>query len=300
MLEAKLIDVIEVGNTLGEGVQWNAADQSVWWTDIQESKLYRLGWPSRRLEIFKMPERLCAFAFTDREDCIVAAFESGFALYDYRRGEMLWQKELVTAGSGVRFNDGKIDRQGRFWAGTMAEDGSGEAKAALFRLDTDGSATQVTNGIQIANGACWSPDANSFYFADSPTRNLYRYDFDTDKGEISNRKLMARTMMNRYPDGATVDSEGYLWSAQWRGARVERYSPDGRSVGCVPLPVSQATCAAFGGENMDLLFVTSARDELNEFVLGREPLAGSLFVVQTPYRGLRDEQFDTSAILSAG
>jgi len=298
MLEVQLLDVIEVNNTLGEGVQWNARDRSVWWTDIQECRLYRLSWPGRELEVFETPERLCAFAFTDSADCIVAAFASGFALYDYRRGQILWQKTLLAPGSGMRFNDGKVDRQGRFWAGTMVEDGSDRCDAGLFRLDSDGSVTEVAKGIRISNGACWSPDADTFYFADSPSRNLYRYDFDAEKGEISNRRLFARTMMHRYPDGATVDSQGYLWSAQWRGARVERYSPDGRSAGCIPLPVSQSTCATFGGENMDLLFVTSARDELPEWTLGRERLAGSLFVCKTPFRGIEDTRFSTQKLLA--
>lgn len=299
MLEVELLDIIEVSNTLGEGVQWNARDRSVWWTDIQACKLYRLQWPSRELEVFDTPERLCAFAFTDRENCIVAAFESGFALYDYQRGEILWQKMLLPENSGMRFNDGRIDRQGRFWAGTMVEDDTrcAEGSAGLFRLEADGTVKTMERDIQISNGCSWSPDGNHFYFADSPRRNIYRYDFDAATGEIANRRLFARTMINRYPDGATVDMEGHLWSAHWRGARVERYSPDGRSAGAVTLPVSQPTCAAFGGEEMDLLFVTSARDSLPEWTLGREPLAGNLFVLQTPFRGLRDPQFNVAELL---
>lgn len=298
MREAQLLDALEVGNTLGEGVQWNEQDQSVWWTDIQECKLYRLQWPSRELEIFETPERLCAFAFTEREGCIVAAFERGFALYDYRRGEILWEKALLSPNSGMRFNDGKIDRQGRFWAGTMVEDDSPDAKASLYRLEGDGTVTQMAGDIHISNGSCWSPDSSHFYFADSVRRSIYRYDFDARSGDIGNRQLFARTMVNRYPDGATVDTEGYLWSAQWRGARVERYTPDGSTAGAIPMPVSQPTCAAFGGENMNLLFVTSARDSLSEWTLDQELQAGNLFVFQTPFRGLPDCRFDAASLPS--
>ncbi|WP_346839549.1 SMP-30/gluconolactonase/LRE family protein [Microbulbifer sp. SAOS-129_SWC] len=291
MLEVELLDVIEVGNTLGEGVQWNARDQSVWWTDIQACRLYRLGWPDCQLEVFETPERLCAFAFTDRRDCIIAAFASGFALYDYRRAEVLWQKTLLAEDCGMRFNDGGIDRQGRFWAGTMVEDGSPRADAGLFRLEHDGSLTQLAGELQISNGCSWDAQGSTFYFADSPRREIYRYEFDSATGELSQRQLFARTMMNRYPDGATVDSEGYLWSAQWRGARVERYAPDGSGAGAVTLPASQITCAAFGGPEMDLLFVTSARDELPQWTLDRERFAGSLFILQTPFRGVEDALF---------
>ncbi|MBB3060885.1 SMP-30/gluconolactonase/LRE family protein [Microbulbifer rhizosphaerae] len=297
MHEVQLLDAFEVGNTLGEGVQWNSQDQSVWWTDIQERRLYRLHWPSRELEVFETPERLCAFAFTDREDCIVAAFERGFALYDYRHRETLWEKVLLLSDSGMRFNDGKIDRQGRFWAGTMVEDDSPDAKASLYRLEGDGTVTQMAGDIHISNGSCWSPDSSHFYFADSVRRSIYRYDFDARSGDIGNCQLFARTMVNRYPDGATVDTDGYLWSAQWRGARVERYAPDGSTAGAIPMPVSQPTCAAFGGENMNLLFVTSARDSLSEWTLDQERQAGNLFVFLTPFRGLPDGRFDAASLI---
>lgn len=296
MRDVRLIDVIEVENTLGEGVLWDARDQSVWWTDIQACRLYRMAWPSRKLEVFETPERLCAFAFTDRDDCIIAAFATGFALYDYRRGQVLWQKTLLSPASGMRFNDGRIDRQGRFWAGTMVEDGSDRDDAGLFRLGSDGTVTQMAGNIQIANGCAWSPDASRFYFADSPSRNIYCYHFDAPSGDIARCRVFARTMMNRFPDGATVDAEGCLWSAQWRGARVERYTPGGRSAGAVPLPVSQPTCCAFGGENLDLLFVTTGTDSLNGCMLEKEPLAGGLFVFQTPFRGLREARFDASGL----
>ncbi|WP_250464710.1 SMP-30/gluconolactonase/LRE family protein [Microbulbifer litoralis] len=299
MLDVQLIDIIDVENTLGEGVQWNHRDNSVWWTDIQECRLYRLQWPGRELEVFDTPERLCAFAFTERDNCIVAAFESGFALFDYRKGEVLWRKTLLPENSGMRFNDGRIDRQGRFWAGTMVEDGSDRADAGLFRLDPDGRVTQVASDIRISNGCAWDPQGEHFYFADTPRRKLYRYDFDAESGDISNRQLFNRTLMHRYPDGATVDAEGHLWSAQWRGARVVRYGPDSRSVGAVTLPVSQPTCVAFGGENMDLMFVTSARESLSEWTLDRERCAGGLFILKTPFKGLQDPVFDSTALLES-
>ena len=293
MLEVNRLDAIQVENALGEGVLWNHKEQSVWWTDIQHCKLYRLTWPARELTVFDTPERVCAFAFTDREDCIVAAFESGFALYDYRRGEILWQKTLLEKGCGLRFNDGKVDREGRFWAGTMAEDGREDAEGVLYCLEPSGTVSAHERDIHISNGCCWNVNSSHFYFADSPRRRIYRYQFDTRRGAISHRDLFARTMSGSYPDGATVDSEGYLYSAQWRGARVQRYAADGTLSGAITLPVSQPTSVAFGGPNLDLLFVTSARESLNEYTLQREPLAGSLFVFQTPFKGVMGFRFDS-------
>ncbi|WGL16065.1 SMP-30/gluconolactonase/LRE family protein [Microbulbifer bruguierae] len=297
MLEVQRIDAIEVGNTLGEGVLWNSTEQSVWWTDIHECKLYRLTWPGRELEVFDTPERLCAFAFTDRENCIVAAFESGFALFDYRRGKILWQKTLLQKGSGLRFNDGKIDRQGRFWAGTMAEDGRDSAAGILYCLEPNGIVSEQEKNIHISNGCCWDVNSSHFYFADSPRRSIYRYKFDARRGDLSERELFARTMFGVYPDGATVDADGYLWSAQWRGARVQRYAPDGNLAGAIPVPVSQPTCVTFGGPDMNLMFVTTAKESLNEWTLDREWQAGNLFVFRTPFKGVMGFRFNTSQIL---
>lgn len=299
MLEVQRIATINVGNTLGEGVLWNTRDQSVWWTDIQECQLYRLTWPEQRLEIFDTPERLCAFAFTDRDDCIIAAFETGFALFDYRREKVLWRHTLLQQGSGLRFNDGKVDRQGRFWAGTMVEDGSEEPEGALYCLEPNGMVSEHLRDIHIANGCCWDVASSHFYLADSKRRSIFRYRFDARRGDLSERQLFARTMAGQYPDGATVDVDNYLWSANWRGARVQRYTPDGDIAGAVPLPVSQPTCVAFGGPNLDLMFVTSARESISEWALAREPEAGDLFVFQTPFKGVLGFRFDSSLILDA-
>lgn len=307
MPEVQHIDAIDVGNTLGEGVLWNSKEQSVWWTDIHECKLYRLTWPGRKLEVFDTPERLCAFAFTDRDHCIIAVFETGFALFDYRDGHILWQRTLLQKGSGLRFNDGKVDREGRFWAGTMVESGvepgvesesdSAEPKGVLYCLEPNGVVSEQERNISISNGCCWDVNSSHFYFADSPRRSIYRYKFDARRGTIRQRELFARTKLGSYPDGATVDAEGYLWSAQWGGARVQRYAPDGGLAGSVALPVSQPSCVTFGGKNMDLMFVTSARESLNEWTLDREPQAGNLFVLQTPFKGAQGFRFDTSQLL---
>ncbi|WP_226703925.1 SMP-30/gluconolactonase/LRE family protein [Microbulbifer elongatus] len=298
MLDVERIDAIQVNNTLGEGVLWNSRESSVWWTDIHEKKLYRLTWPERELEVFDTPERLCAFAFTDLDNCIVAAFETGFALYDYRQEKVLWKKSVLQKGGGIRFNDGKIDRQGRFWAGTMAEDGREEAAGILYCLDSNGVVSQHAQNIHISNGCCWDVSSSHFYFADSPRRSIYRYKFDPRRGDLGERELFARTALGIYPDGATVDSEGYLWSAQWRGARIQRYSPEGKLAGAIPVPVSQPTCVTFGGANMDLMFVTSARESLHEWTLDRERLAGSLLVFKTPFKGVIGFRFSTTQLLN--
>jgi sugar lactone lactonase YvrE len=283
---SQLVEVIEVRNTLGEGVLWNAQDQSVWWTDIQEKKLFRFHWETKELESYETPERLCSFGFIEGERRLIAAFESGLALYDYQEHTIKWLYRLDTGLAGIRFNDGRVDHQGRFWAGTMVEGESSSADARLYRVDANHQVSRQQDNITISNAICWSPDSTRFYFADSAPQTIYVYDFDAHSGAISKRRVFAETTADSYPDGAIVDNEGYLWCAHWGGGCVVRYAPDGKQSSTLKVPASQPTCVAFGGQDMDLLFVTSAREALSDEILAREPQAGNLFVFQLPVKGM--------------
>jgi sugar lactone lactonase YvrE len=159
-----------------------------------------------------------------------------------------------------------------------------------------GRAARRESGIEISNGICWSPDGTRFYFADSPLRAIYCYDFHLATGAIANRREFVRTPEGAHPDGATVDSEGCLWSAHWGAGRIVRYKPDGAIDAVLEVPASQPTCVAFGGPELDLLFVTSARDGLTEADLARQPSAGDVFVYKMGCAGLAENRF----ILDAG
>jgi sugar lactone lactonase YvrE len=284
----ELIDTIPVGNTLGECVQWDAETQTLWWTDIQERKLFRHDFRSRNTETIATPERLCSFGFVRRSRRLIAAFESGLALYDPAGGPIKWLARPEN-GAGIRFNDGRVDREGRFWAGTMVEGPHGSAN--LYCIDGHADLQTKETGIAISNGISWSPDGRRFYFADSPLRTIFVYDFDVFSGGISNRRIFAKTPEGAFPDGANVDGEGFLWSAHWGAGRVVRYAPDGTVDRMIEVPASQPTCVAFGGPALDLLFVTSARDGLNEAALLRHPSAGDVFVYRVGVRGLPDARF---------
>jgi sugar lactone lactonase YvrE len=285
----QLIDTFRVGNTLGEGVQWDAAGQALWWTDIQARRLHRYGWENRTVESFDMPERVGSFGLIEGSDKIIAAFESGIALYDLAGGASQW---LLRPGhSGVRFNDGRVDRQGRFWAGTMEEGEPRSGRGSLYCTDRDGRVHQRESGIMISNGLCWSLDGRTLYFADSALRTMYAYDANTADGTISNRRVFARTPEGAHPDGATIDADGYLWSAQWGASRIARYAPSGKLDRIFDVPVSQPTCLAFGGPNLDHLFVTSARDGLSGAELAGQSGAGDIFVYKVEYRGVPENRY---------
>ncbi|MGD0191783.1 MAG: SMP-30/gluconolactonase/LRE family protein [Rhizomicrobium sp.] len=288
---AELIDIIPAQNVLGEGVLWNCGTQTLWWTDIQTRRLLRYDLERKLLDSVGTPERVGSFGFVAGSSKLIVAFETGIGLHEPGSDVIEWLLRPDFVCPGLRFNDGRVDRQGRFWSGTMVEGSTVEANAALYCVHGRSSVMVAETGVSISNGICWSPDASRFYFADSPTRTIFAYDFDRDCATISNRRVFARTPDGAYPDGANVDSDGFLWSAQWGAGRVVRYAPDGTIDAVLDIPASQPTCIAFGGPELDLMFVTSARDGLNSDTLMGQPHAGDVFVFRMSVPGVPDGRF---------
>jgi len=288
-----LIDSLTVGNELGEGVIWDHQSAKLWWTDIQQSKLYRYDPRSRALDTWDAPERLCCFAPVASQDKtgltkFVAAFESGFAFYQPETGKLEWLHKLETDNPGTRFNDGRTDRQGRLWSGTMIEDENlATTKGTLYCLHNDLSISRSLNDLIIPNSLCWSPDGKTVYHTDTPTQQINQYSYDTQNGSFGKATVFAKTKPDCYPDGSIIDADGYLWNAQWGGSRVVRYAPDGHVDLEIEVPTKQPSCVAFGGENLDLLFVTTAYEDLNP----KDAQAGDLFIYQTDYKGLIESPF---------
>jgi len=288
----KLIDTIEVNNELGEGVVWDTARQKVWWTDIAQSELYRYEPSSKKLESWNTPERLACFAPVANQPYLIAAFESGFAYYDPISEQLDWLHKLETDKPGIRFNDGRTDRQGRLWAATMVENqDTAVSKGSLYCLNNDLSINKTIGGLSIPNSLCWSPDGQTMYHTDTPTHQINQYHFDTNTGTLSAPKCFSKTEPNCYPDGSIVDADGYLWNAQWGASQIVRYAPTGIQDLVLEVPTSQPTCVAFGGTELNLLFVTSAYQDMNAEQRSSEPNAGNLFVYETHYKGLVESPF---------
>ena len=192
----------------------------------------------------------------------------------------------LEGASSLRFNDGRCDRQGRFWSGTVQE-ARVVGEAGLWRLDGEREARRMESALTVVNGIAFSPDDRTMYVADSHVREIYAYDFDAHAGNLGARRLFARLASDAgMPDGATVDVDGCLWVAAIHGGRLIRYAPDGRLDRTIVMPVSQPTSCEFGGEGLRTLFVTSARMRLDNAALAREPLAGSLFALDVGTGGL--------------
>lgn len=284
----KLIDVLDVNNELGEGVIWDTARQKVWWTDILQKKIYRYDPLSKNLENWETPERLCCFAPVANQDLLICAFESGFAFYWPESQALKWIERLEQDNPGTRFNDGRTDRQGRLWAGTMVEDEqSAHYKGSLYCLHSDLSISKTIDDLSITNSLCWSPDSKTLYHTDTVTRTINKYPFDATNASLGQPEALIKTEKNCYPDGSTVDAQGYLWNAQWGGSKVVRYAPTGEPDTELVLPTSQPTCVAFGGTDLNLLFVTTAWSDMSS----ADETAGSLFIYQTEHKGLVESPF---------
>ena len=284
--------IIPAANVLGEGVLWDDAAAALWWTDIQSSELLRYDWNTERVERIKLPNRLGSFGLVEDSTDMIAAFADGIALYHPKTASLQWICRQSPGVLHLRFNDGRMDRQGRFWTGTMVENDSSDGEATLYCVNTDGVTASHERGLRITNGLCTSPDGRRLYLADSPRSVIYRYALDPETGTLSDRQVFARTSTGAYPDGANVDADGCMWSAQWGGSRVVRYTPDGRIDQTLEVPVSQPTCIAFGGPDRDLLFVSTARDGLSAQALADEPQAGDVLVYRVPgVRGLPEPRF---------
>jgi sugar lactone lactonase YvrE len=237
-----------------------------------------------------MAEDIGCLALRQRGGAIIA-LRSGFAYIDFCTGEVRKLASPILEEPNMRFNDGRCDRRGRFWAGTLHERRH-LGTAALYRLDPDGRCSQIIGGVTVSNGIAWSPDNLTMYFADSWMRTIFSFDFDLDSGTPHNRRIFAELPHGSgVPDGATVDSEGFLWSANFDGGCVTRYAPDGSVDRVIRMPVQRPTSCAFGGDDLSVLYVTSASLNLTDKQRIAAPLAGSLFAVDAGIKGLPEPRF---------
>ena len=282
MTSARLVKTLSVRNRLGEGVVWDGRTGTVYWTDIESKEFWFWRMNMDQPVSISLPYRLGSFALTPLEERFIGAFENGFAVFNLA-GAIDMLVEIEPENSATRMNDGRVDRGGRFWAGTMTESEPAPdmPKGHLWRLDGRGCATSFLSGLSIPNSLCWNSDGSRMYFADSPSHQINTYQFDD--GPTGEPVPFARTPDGIHPDGSTLDSEGCLWNAEWGASQLTRYKPDGQVDLRLQLPVSQPTCMAFGGPDLSHLFVTSAADGLDA------DAEGALLVYETDYTGLPEQ-----------
>lgn len=272
--------VVKADDRLGEGPVWSARDGRLYWFDI---KGRQLAWYEPQTDdrgAFDLPMRASAAAPRQAGGLLVAT-EQGLAVCDPDAGTIEIVQRM-TLEPGFRTNDGKIDTQGNFWWSIMDDDG-GKRPGAVFRTGPDFKTQRILTGIHIPNTLSVSPNGRRIYIADSRLQTIFAHDM----ADLSKIEAFAHTRgVPASPDGSAVDAQGYLWNAQWGGWRIARYAPDGRIERTIQMPVQQPTSCAFGGPDMTTLFVTSAWDELEPGARAGQPLAGSLFAIETGVKGL--------------
>ena len=284
--------VVDARALLGESTYWDSKAERLWWIDIYGKKIHRYDPISGRDEAFDAPEYLGCLAVRERGG-LVLSMASGFYFWDEVSSRFDPIVDPETDMRDTRFNDGKTDRQGRMWGGTMGDVDWDHPIGSLYRLGADLKPVRVEEGICCSNGPGWSPDSNTMYFTESFRHRIFAYDFDAATGNVANRRVFVSLEPHEsaFPDGLTVDAEGYVWSAQPMFGRLARYAPDGKLERVIELPVSRGTSVMFGGPNLDVLYVTTMRATLSEAQLAEEPLAGSLLALRPGVKGLAETPF---------
>jgi sugar lactone lactonase YvrE len=284
--------ILYAGNDLGECILWNGRRRELWWTDIPARKLHQHDWHTGHTRVLDAPDRIASFGFVANDDSLIAAFAPGVALYEPWRKSVTWLTLPETAlAPGIRFNDGRVDRSGRFWSGTMVEGASAAAGGCLYCVGPAGAARRHLQNIRISNGLCFSPAGTCVYFADSPTRTISEFPLLEPAGTLGERRQFIQTPAGAFPDGATVDADGCIWTALWGAGCVARYTPDGRLDRRVMLPVSQPSCVCFGSDSLDVLCVTTAREGLSPAELAAQPHAGDVLLYRVGVQGLPEHEY---------
>jgi L-arabinonolactonase len=323
--------VLDCHNLLGEGILFDDRKHTVMWPDILSSKFHTVllnyKEPTKVVHtVYDLPKKLCSFGLLEEESTTAAdnaglpllcAWEDGFQLYDIAKqtalSEMSVGEDVNPSKGTTRLNDGRVDPAGqRYICGGFNGHTPG-IRMNVYKVEQETSTSSssgklvhepIVTGIEVANSICWSLDGKTMYLADSPTKQIHSYDYSTETGTVSGKKLLHSKPANEkgVPDGSCVDAEGYLWNAVWKSGQaascVQRIDPvSGLVVFTVHMPdtTSQVTCCCFGGEKMDILFITTAMESRDA---AKEPHAGGLYAARLPFQGRKESRLKFAIVPS--
>jgi sugar lactone lactonase YvrE len=281
--------VAPTGDRCGEGAVWHAVEGAVYWTDINRFLIHRFDEEDRTVKSWFFEEPVTALALTDRDDTLAVALGSRVIFWEPQSDSRKDHHFHLPGWPFVRLNDGRADPRGSFWVGSMrnnvGSDGSaGEAggrDGVLFRIDADGTVTEMRREIGISNTLAWNPAQDKFYFADTLANEVRVYEYDKRTGSISEDRPFLKDFRRGNPDGSAMDSEGYLWNCRYGGGCIVRVAPSGEIDRVIDMPVSNITTCIFGGHDLTRLYVTTAASGAG----ASERLAGGLFLIETDVKG---------------
>jgi len=285
--------LVPAGDRCGEGAVWSAAENAVYWTDINRFLIHRYDLASQSLRSWFFEEPVVALALTTRPDRMLVALASGLINWWPATDQRQDFGFALPGWPRVRLNDGRADPEGNFWVGSMKNnvlpDGelgdAGPGEGVLYRIDPKGHSTEWRTHLGISNTLCWSPDQRTFYFADTLANEIYAYDYSG--GCITNGRIFHKGFDRGAPDGSAIDSAGYLWNCRFGGGCILRLAPDGTVDRVVEMPVQNITTCTFGGPDLKTLFITTAG------ILSPpgNRLAGSLFAMAVEIPGVPENRF---------
>ena len=276
---------------LGEGAFWNYKTQEFYWVDILDKQVHIYNPASKENKSFSTPSMVGTVVPAAGNEAIIALVD-GIYMIDTENGSIKPFSDVEADKPGNRFNDGKCDPAGRFWVGSMHFDQSAP-EASLYMINQDGFYNKMLDSITISNGIVWTKDHKTMYYIDTPTKNIRAFDYDVSTGAISNERV-AVTVPDSLgsPDGMAIDEEDKLWVGMWNGNAVVRFDPiAGKMISKIEVPAHNVTACAFGGENLDRLYITTARVDMTEEELTKYPDAGSIFVADPGVKGVQSAFF---------
>ena len=290
----QLQHIICCQNQLGEGPLWHAAEQALYWVDIELHQIHRY-FPATKDHTSTQFSLAVTALGIRKSGGFIAATAKGFGGWDGVSNEIALFSDPESHLPNNRFNDGAVGPSGRFWAGTMYAGAQTDTPdpGVLYRLDHNRSVRVIEPGLTISNGLGWSPNGTRFYHTDTLRHTIYVYDFDPSTGEAGNRQVFVHDPEQPgVPDGLTVDNQGFVWIVRWGGWKVTRYDPDGTPEREIILPVECPTSCTFGGAELNQLYITSAWTALNPEQRAAQPQAGDLFQMEfKDISGLPPHQF---------
>jgi sugar lactone lactonase YvrE len=283
------------GDRCGEGIIWHPGEQAVYWTDIPRFLIHRFDPASASVKSWFFDEPVTAVLLTSLDHVLAVCLGSRVILWEPATDARRDQGFHLPNWPDVRLNDAAVDPRGSLWVGSMrnnvnADGSEGEAGGTdgiLVRIDPDGTVTDMEDRIGIANTLAWSPDRKIFYFADTLVNTIWSYAYDDQTGAIRKTGDHLAGFTRGFPDGSTIDAEGFVWNCRWGGSCIVRVAPSGEVDSIVEMPTRNITNCVFGGKDLDTLYITTAASPSDK----GDRLAGSLFALKTDVRGLPENRF---------
>lgn len=287
--ETKL--VLDSKARLGEGAIWNHNNNRLYWIDIEQGVLNIFDTDDKVNKMIDLGQRVGTVVPAKNGD-VLLALQNGIFNLDEKTQDL---KMIVSPEDSIstnRFNDGKCDPKGRFWVGSMSLKGR-KGAGSLYKVDHDLTVTRMLDSVTISNGIAWSPNGKKMYYIDTPTRKVMEYNYDLKNGTISHPRVAIEIPDSLgMPDGSTIDSKGNLWIAMWGGSMVTCWElSSGKLLQTIDVPVKNVTSCAFGGQELDILFITTARQGLSNEDLKKYPNSGGIFAVRPGVKGIKANFF---------